>query len=390
MKHIKSIKKAGSLYSISLIAFFAGLHTAIPNYFNSSFLATFADEKTISLIYLTISAVTIFGLLIMHKMLSKIGNLRASLLLIILQLAVFYELIHSTLNVSVVILFILGMSIISLIWYTVDIFIQRGTDIGHTGRVRGMVMTATNLAWVIGPLIGGLLISGEDYRGVYIAAFALLFPILYLVYKNFNNFKDAHYIKMSARQTLARIIRDKDISKIFVINIVLQTFYTWMTIYVPIYMHNTIGFGWGEISLILTIMLIPFALIELPLGKLADKRWGEKEMMAIGYVIMGISTASLFLFTSNNLAIWATMLFITRIGAATIEIMIETYFFKKVDGKDPEVLSMFRITRPLAIFIAPLIVTIGLVYTTDQYLFIVFGVICLLTLYPVLTIRDTN
>jgi MFS-type transporter involved in bile tolerance (Atg22 family) len=137
-------------------------------------------------------------------------------------------------------------------------------------------------------------------------------------------------------------------------------------------------------------MLIPFILVELPLGKLADKKWGEKELLAIGFIILSITTGALFFFSANNMIIWAGMLFLTRIGAAIAEIMIETYFFKKVDGKDPELLSMFRITRPLSYFLAPLIVTISLAYTTDQYLFIIFGGIILLTLYPILTMKDTN
>jgi MFS family permease len=163
-----------------------------------------------------------------------------------------------------------------------------------------------------------------------------------------------------------------------------------MTIYTPIYLHNTIGFGWGEISIIFTIMLIPFIIFEFPLGKLADKKWGEKEMLIIGFIIMGISTASLVLFDEKNLIVWAIMLFITRIGASISEIMIETYFFKKVDDKDPEIVSMFRTTRPLSFLIAPIITIVGLSYTTDPYLFTILGAICLLTLYPVFTLKDTN
>lgn len=390
MKHHKGIKKANLLYGISLIAFFSGLHLSIPVYFNSSFLSTLTDEKTISLIYLIISSITIFGLLLMHNILAKFGNLRTSIALILFQAIVFYQFLNAKSSLASIAFFILAMSSISLIVFTIDIFIQKSTDIGHTGRVRGLIMTVSNFAWILGPLIGGMLIAGDNYRNVYIASFTLLFPMLYLVQKNFSNFHDSKYITVSARETAVRILDDKDISKVFMINIILQSFYAWMTVYIPIYLHNVIQFSYAEISIIFTIMLIPFVLVDIPLGKLADKKWGEKEMMAIGFLIMAISTGSLFLFTVKSVFVWASMLFITRIGAATAELMIETYFFKKVDGKDPEVLSMFRITRPLSYFVAPLIVTISLVYTTEQNLFLVFGVLCLLTVYPILKIKDTN
>lgn len=326
----------------------------------------------------------------MHTILHKLGNLKTSLLLISIQIAVFYGLITAT-SVDVIIpLFILAMSIVSLIALTVDIFLQRNTEVGHTGSVRGVFMTVINTAWILGPLIGGMLIIDNDYKGVYIGAFALLFPLLYLVYKNFNNFRDSRYVNFSALQTLSRIIKNRDMNCIFIINIVLQTFYAWMTVYTPIYLHNTIGFDWKDISIMFTIMLIPFVLVDAPLGKLADKKWGEKEMLAIGFIIMGISTGALVLFGIKSFLAWAIMLFLTRVGAAIAEVMIETYFFKKVDGKDPEILSMFRITRPLSFFIAPLIATVGLVYTTEKYLFVVLGIICLLTLFPIFKLKDTN
>ena len=390
MKHHHNIKKANILYGISIIAFFTGLHVALPVYFNSSFLGTFVNEKTISLIYLIISMVTIVGLLSMQTILGRFGNLRTSLALIMLDMLVFYQLINTTSPAATIFFFIISMSIVSLIIFTIDIFIQKGTDVGHTGQIRGLVMTATNTAWILGPLIGGMLIIGDNYKAVYIGSFALLFPVLYLIYKNFNNFKDSHYIQISARQTIIRILKDKDISRIFFINIILQAFYAWMTVYIPIYLHKVIGFSWPEISIMLTIMLIPFVLVDIPLGKLADKKWGEKELLAVGFMILAMSTGALFFLTGNSIVLWTIMLFVTRIGAATAEVMIETYFFKKVDGRDPEVLGMFRTTRPLSFFIAPLIVTIGLVYAPEKYLFLVFGLIFLFTLQPILTIRDTN
>lgn len=390
MKHRPHIKKPSTFYTIGVVGFFSALHLSLPTYFNSSFLATFTDEKTVSFIYLMVSLLTIVGFLSMNNILKRYGNLRTSLFLILIQIIVFYGIITSTSFGVIAPLLIIGMSIISLIGFTLDVFLQKNTDTGHTGTIRGLYMTLVNTAWILGPLIGGLLITENDYRGIYIGAFALLFPLLYLVYKNFNRFKDSHYVEFSAKETIIRVLRDGDISKLFIVNIVLQTFYAWMTIYTPIYLHNIIGFNWSEISVIFTIMLLPFVIIELPLGKLADKKWGEKEIMISGFVIMGISTASLSLFTEANLIVWAIMLFITRIGAAAAEIMIETYFFKKIDGRDPEMLSMFRITRPLSFFIAPVITTVGLVYTSNTYLFALLGITCLFTLFPIFRIRDTN
>ena len=137
-------------------------------------------------------------------------------------------------------------------------------------------------------------------------------------------------------------------------------------------------------------MLLPFALIQYPLGRLADLKYGEKEMMAAGFIIMGLSTMALPLFSVKSVAVWAFALLITRIGAATVEIMIETYFFKTVSPRDSAVLGSFRITRPLSYFIAPIITLFGLYITTAPNIFLIVGMIALIGLYPALTIKDTN
>ena len=63
---------------------------------------------------------------------------------------------------------------------------------------------------------------------------------------------------------------------------------------------------------------------------------------------------------------------------------------KTVKMSDSAALGAFRITRPVAYFIAPLITGIGLIYTTDGNLFAILGVVCLVALYPILKIKDTN
>jgi MFS family permease len=163
-----------------------------------------------------------------------------------------------------------------------------------------------------------------------------------------------------------------------------------MTVYCTIYLHQTIGFGWEEIGIILVIMLLPFLLIQYPLGKLADRKYGEKKMMIAGFAFMGLATIALAFIHSNNIAVWAIALFMTRIGAATAEIMMETYFFKTVSPRDSAALGVFRITRPLSYFIAPLVAIIGLMFVSNAHMFAVIGVMCLFALIPTMTIRDTN
>jgi MFS family permease len=303
-----------------------------------------------------------------------------------------YGLIHSSSTVLIVLFFVLHTATIALVGISLDVFLEVYSEHGNEGKVRGLYLTTLNTAWIITPIIGTMIIDGaDDFRGVYTASLYVLLPLLYLIYKNFPKFKDPKYNHISIWHTLQHVEKNKDSRNLFFVNIILQTFYAWMVVYSPIYLHNVIGLSWFEIGIVITIMLLPFPILEWPLGKLADKKYGEKEMMIAGFIIMGLATVCMSLITSHSVWIWSLILFLTRVGAATAEIMIETYFFKTVTPDDTSMLGVFRTTRPISYFIAPFITSLGLVLGfSQQSSFVLVGIMCLFAIIPSISIRDTN
>jgi MFS family permease len=387
----RAIPKSHMIYTITVIGFIYALHLVIPMYSNSSFLGLFASERTIGFIYMAGSAISILGYLIAPWFIRRMGNYNTVLSLIILQIGFFYGLISSTNPITLSILFILQVATISLISLCLDIFLEVYTEGSNVGKVRGLYTATLNASWLIAPFIGSLLISGtNNYRNTYVAALAMLFPLLYLIYRNFPRFKDPNYTHLSTWQFLTRLSSNKNWAKLFSANLILQTFYAWMVVYSPIYLNKYVGFSWESIGIILVIMLLPFPLIQYPLGKMTDGKNSSKRIMALGFLIMGISTIALSLLTTPSIIAWSIALTTTRIGAAMAEIMIEVNFFKTISSRDSATLGLFRITRPLSYFIGPLISIIGLMFTTDQYLFVITGVISLIAIYPALLIRDTK
>src|SRR3989344_6752527 len=384
--------KSHVIYTIAVIGFIYTLHLVLPMYSNSSFLSIFVSEKTLGLIYMIGSGVTVLGFLFTPFFIRKIGNYSTALCLVIVECMLFYGLSVAEDPRLIVLYFILSTAIVALIGFCLDIFLEVYSDTVHVGVIRGMYLTTINSAWIIAPLIGSIIIgAGNDYRSVYIASLLMLFPLFYLIYKNFPQFKDPNYRHPSLWQTIIHLMKDRNQSRLFVANTILQVFYSWMVVYSPIYLNTVIGLNWSEIGIILTIMLIPFPLIEWPLGKLADKKYGEKEIMTIGFALLGLSTIALTAIMSKSVFAWALALFITCIGAATVEIMVETYFFKTVNAKDPNTLGFFRVTRSISYFIAPLITGFVLIFTTDQsFTFIALGILCLLAMIPAWTLKDTN
>lgn len=380
-----------AVYTISILGFIYTLHVAIPLFSNSSFLSLFMNERSVGLVYMLGAAISILGFLIVPIFIRRFGNYATAIALICLQILLMYGLIAAESTIAITTFFVLQTAMVAMLALCLDIFLEVNTAGTKVGAVRSLYMTSLNLSWIVAPLIGSMIINGTDnFRNTYIVALAMLFPFLYLVHRNFPKFKDPHYSHLSIFQLIKHISTNRDWVKLFTANIILQVFYAWMVVYSPIYLHTTIGLTWEEIGIVLTVMLLPFALIQYPLGKLSDKKYGEKEIMAIGFAIMGVTTIALSFLTVPSVIMWCVGLFATRIGAASAEVMMETYFFKTVSSRDTAVLGSFRITRPLAYFIAPLITGIALFFTSHQYLFIIIGGICLLGLWPALTIKDTK
>jgi MFS family permease len=163
-----------------------------------------------------------------------------------------------------------------------------------------------------------------------------------------------------------------------------------MVIYSPIYLHEYIGFGWGQIGIIFAIMLLPFVILDFPLGKLSDKI-GEKKMLIIGFIIISFSTVLIPILKEPSLWIWALILFATRTGAAMIEVMNESYFFKNITERNADEISFFRNAPSVAYVIAPLVAIPVLIFIPSfEYLFYVLGAILLFGLLNTFKLKDVK
>jgi predicted MFS family arabinose efflux permease len=163
-----------------------------------------------------------------------------------------------------------------------------------------------------------------------------------------------------------------------------------MVIYTPLYLHDYIGFGWQDIGIMFSIMLLPFLLLEGPLGRIADKWLGEKEFLAAGFVITAVATALIAFLREPSFILWTSVLFATRVGASMIEVMIETYFFKKISAGDADVVAFFRAVRPAAYVVAPAFAALLLSLISLSRLFIALAIIVLAGLAFTIPLKDTK
>jgi len=377
------------LKSIYFLTFFLSIQFAFTAYVNSTFLANFVSIKTVGLIFTLSAVLAIIGLFYIPRILAVYCNHKILFSLVSISLVSLFGLFESQTAPWVIFFFILYLLTNYLIVFSRDIFAESYTRDETTGKTRGILLTAINLGWVFAPLASGLVIKYFGYSQMYLLAAAFMFIAFIFILGPIRKLKDLSYRRIPLTETIKKMIVNKDIRKIYLANFMLQFFYAWMVIYMPIYLNQYLGFSWDKIGVIFMIMLLPFVLIEYPLGRLSDKI-GERKLLIGGFLVTGIATVLISFIGNPTLAVIAAILFMTRVGAATIEIMTESYFFRKVGALDSDIISFFRNTFPLSYVIAPLLATVFFILFPFKYIFLTLGIIMLLSILIIRNLNNSN
>lgn len=389
-KILLPFRQSRLLNTLFVTNIFISFHYALIIYINSSFLSKFFTETQVSYLYIIGSILDTILLLNASKILQKLGNYRFIVATITIELISTIGLMFGTNAFLVSLSFLIHVFTVSLLLFNMDVFVEGASlDETKTSSIRATYLTLTSIAIVIAPTIVSFLVLDDSYTYVYLLSSLFLIPLYYLVSK-FKKIKSENIVHIKIRETIAEYIKNKDLYNIFICQAILQLFYAYMVIYVPIYLSKYIGFSWSEIGVMFTIMLLPFVLFELPVGELEDFQYGEKEFLTIGFIIMGLATIFISFMTAKEFWMWTAILFISRIGASFTEISSESYFFKNVDKNKTNVISFFRISRPISFIIAPLLATLVIQFIPFQYVFIFIGMIVLYGTRHSMALKDTK
>jgi len=373
-----------NVYSAS---FFFATSVALAAYINSSFLGQIVGERAVGLIYTFGALLTFVGLMIIPRLIKKLGNTRALLGVLAINLLALFIFASGILGKLNILFFLAFMVTNSLVIFCFDIFVEHFSSKNTEGRARGTYLSIVNLAWVLMPALAGILVASAGYSRAYLVAAVAVILCGLVVITRLRGYSDVNYNRISWRQAWNYVKEHRGILRVVVINFLLQFFYAWMVIYTPIYLHQHIGLSWPTIGIIFTVMLTPFVFLPYTLGKLSDKI-GEKKFLITGLICMAMATALLFFIKTPTILIWIATLFTTRLGAATVEVMTDVYFFKHIRDSDPSVISFYRDMYPLAYFIAPLLASVLLIFLPFKALFLILGLIVLSSLFFAVRLKD--
>lgn len=377
---------------VYLTSFLYSFHYALPLYIESSFIVQFLPKE--ELVGIVFSVAALFSAIITFlypRILKRIGNYRATLWTMGLEILTLVALAIIAHPFIVVALFVLHQILVNIIYLNLDVFVESFSEDSKTGGIRGVFMTILNVAIAVAPFVAGLMLTDHDFWKIYLASAVFMTLGFIIIAKYFKGHPESTYIVPTFKETFKRVTNSHDLHSIIFMHFLLAFFYAWMVIYTPIYLNKHMGIEMSDIlGVIIPVALIPFILFEVWLGKIADKKLGEKEILTVGFIIMALSTAGLSFITTSSVVVWAVALFITRTGASAVEVMTESYFYKQVGPEDIHIIAFMRTIRSAAYVIGPIIGSIVLYLIDYRYLFLVLGVILLTAIPYSLTIKDTK
>ncbi len=375
---------------IYLAGFLFSLPIALSAYVNSSFISSFVGEKFSGLVYALGSIGSILALAFSPKIFQKIGVHRFLLITLFFDTLSFGILAFANTKWIIVTTFVIGLCLNTLVVFSLDELLKIFSRDRSTGSIRGAYISICNAGWILAQLISGMVLGVDNFRNVYLLNFFIMTALLLVSLYDLKKIPDPEYDRVKNVGYIKKFFKNKNLARAYTINLLLQFFFCWMVIYTPIYLSHYLHFTWGEISKIFAVMLLPFFFVPPPLGKYSDKI-GERKMLMLGFTIIAMATLSLFYIQAHEVWIWALILFTTRLGAATIEVMSDAYFFKHVSPEEEQFIGVYRSSPSVAYIVGPMIAFIVFSLTPAfNFIYLVLGAVMLYGIYLSSTIRKSD
>lgn len=375
-----------------LLTLLYALHYGIPLYATSSYLHQYFNSSAVSMLYMLGSIAALIGSISVAKYMRKFHTYGFTTGIVIAEIAAVaaFGLTENPLFLGI--FFVVHFLLQTLLYICLNVFIESFSKHAETGSIRGLFLTLLNIGILISPIVGGAILTVATFPALYIVSACLLIPFIILVRMYLYHIKEPAYETVDMFQALRVGWKNKNIRAALVAEFVVQTFYATMIIYSPIYLA-TLGIPLTVyLSAILPFALIPLVVLPYELGYLADSKLGEKEMLIGGLLLLAFTVFLCVIVTSSNPIVWVIILLLSRIGAACVETMAFTYYFKKVGPEDASLTALFSNTLSFAtitvgllgVAIAPFLVA------RPQLMFIILGCGILWSISYIIPMKDTR
>lgn len=374
---------------INIITLLLGLCTGLMSFVGSSYFKEASGDENISFYYIVINIILFLILINFHKLVNKIGRLK--LFLYFASLFLFTSLMLLLLQVSWWGLVFLMFNIIFFksSFVAKDMILESYSSDKMSGRIRGMHIIIIHVGFILGVILSTQMLEHYSWNSIFLIQLITIALLLYIAKFKLKAIKHETRETLTIMKIIEIIKHRKNVLRIYCVAVITEFFYFIMSVYVPIHMRN-MGIPWGDMGIVFIIMLAPWLFIPEIVGNLADKKWGEKEMIIASIIITALSVAGIFFIQSTSLLIWAMVLIFTRFGTAILCTAHDSYFYKRIDSRDVHIIEFFRTSLSVGYIIGAVLTGVFLWLFDLPKLFLFAGAIILLALFPAAQLIDNK
>ena len=318
------------------------------------------------------SLVTLLVSLFISKILHKFS--RIFLLYIgLLGMAVIFFLFFVVESwVAVLFLQILKGFFVAILFIVIPLMVRDYTNKKTLAVEEGFFYWFVNLAWILGPVVGGCFayFFGIDFVFL-IAAFVLVSSALFLRHKHIFEVADrTDKNTVSILKNLKRFFANYGLRRAYFIDMGLFIWWSIATVCFPLYLVQN-GIGEFFVGLFMSLTLIPLIVLEKRIGRtVKDGCLGVN--MRRGFVIMFLAILGAAI--ADNVYFTVLMFTIVSIGAAFIEPLKEIYLFVHMKkSQENDLFPVYSTSRQFGYFVGPAIGGLIISYFGYQVLFFLVG-----------------
>jgi DHA1 family tetracycline resistance protein-like MFS transporter len=372
------------------IGFFFSFCIALAAYLNASYLRLFLSVETVGYVYSATALLTILVLYFFDDLGGRFGVQKTLVVSLIIAGLSALSLATQANHYIIMLSFMIMQISLVITKFSTDILVQTHKNANEgEGTLRGAYLAITNLSWIVAAFLGGFIatLNPQYIYGINSVLYIVLAIVSLFIISQTQ--KDI-FTQTSIFEKIRYTMKEIGTRKIIVSEFILQTFYSVMLIFTPLYLHSELGFSFAQIGVIFSIMLFPFALLQYPLGRIADKKIGEKELLIGSYIMIFVSVFIFAITKNHTVYSVAILLFFTRVGACTLEVMNDTYFFN-ITQEYKKTIPIFKGMAPLSLLVFGTLGGIILQFSSYKMLFIGLAVYVLLVgLTNIYDLKDTK
>ncbi len=246
---------------------------------------------------------------------------------------------------------------ITLFFIVLAIFVRDFATEKELELAEGRFYLFSNVGWVIGPLVGGLLANTFGNGAAFVFASCCYLGLLALFLHQHHKAKNPniHHRREEPSSTgsfwknVRDFIRVKELRKSFLMSFGMYFWWSTQAVYMPLALSK-LGYSQAIVGLVFSMSIIPLLLLEFHATDGA-KKFGVRRYLSMGFALLSLV---LFLFTFAAPSMLIKLMILVNIGAAFIEPNKEVFFFKAVKPEDQErFYGIYNASYPMAYIIAP-------------------------------------